>query len=108
MLNPVRTCIYMLLQLALLAPMTALAQDPVRDADMRSTFQRQVPCPANQRSIGPCPGYEVIYIRHPCSGGSRTVGNLKWQELVPVRPGQVSKSEDASAPQTITTVAPCT
>jgi len=93
--------------IVLLAPLPVIAQDLVRDAKIRGTFQRQVPCPANQLPIGPCPGYEVTYVRSLCSGGSRSVGNLKWQALAPVRPGDLAKSEDPLTPQTVIAEEPC-
>lgn len=81
-----------------------VARDPARDLEIRATFQRQVPCPSNQRSNGPCPGYEVTYVRPLCSGGSNTVGNLQWQALMPGKPVQPAQA-DRSAPSI--TILPC-
>lgn len=82
----------------------APVRDAVRDSEIRATFQRQVPCPSNQRSSGPCPGFEVMHVRPLCSGGSNTVGNLQWQALPPLKPGQPERSAALTA---LTPPAPC-
>lgn len=84
----------------------AVASDPAsaRNNEIRATFQRQVPCPSNQRSSGPCPGFEVAHVRPLCEGGSNTVGNLQWQALPRVMQGQPERS-NALIP--LTPLAPC-
>ena len=84
----------------------AAAGDPAsaRDSEIRATFQRQVPCPSNQRSSGPCPGFEVAHVRALCEGGSNTVGNLQWQALPLVKPGQPERSTGLTP---LTPLAPC-
>ena len=107
MLGSALACCLGLLLVLLFAPLAFSAQDTARYAEIRSTFQRQVPCPSTQRSSGPCPGYEVTYVRPLCSGGADTVGNLKWQAVPPAKPGGHPVPERATAPGAANEDVPC-
>jgi hypothetical protein len=45
---------------------------------LRAEFQRHNPCPANGRTRGPCPGWEVDHREALICGGRDELGNLQW------------------------------
>lgn len=51
---------------------------PKRDPAMRSSFMASTPCPANNNTRGPCPGYQVDHIKPLCAGGKDAPENMQW------------------------------
>lgn len=49
-----------------------------RDAAAKAAFRRDNPCPANDHSRGPCPGWQVDHIQPLCAGGQDHPDNMQW------------------------------
>lgn len=52
-----------------------------RDPSVRQQFMREIPCPANGHSSGPCPGYVVDHVVPLSCGGSDSTDNMQWQTV---------------------------
>jgi hypothetical protein len=67
------------------SPVLSRERDPdaglYRDARQRAEFQRNHPCPLNQRTRGPCPGFVVDHIYPLCAGGADRPDNMQWQTV---------------------------
>jgi hypothetical protein len=51
---------------------------PKRAPEVRAEFMRAHPCPANGRTSGACPGFQVDHILALCAGGADTATNMQW------------------------------
>lgn len=45
----------------------------------RAAFRRVHPCPATQKTTGPCPGYVIDHIVALKRGGADAPDNMQWQ-----------------------------
>ena len=52
-----------------------------RTTAARRAFQREHPCPANQKTAGACPGYIVDHIVPLACGGKDAPENMQWQTV---------------------------
>lgn len=66
-----------LLVLAITISLPAFA----RDASVVRHFKKLHPCPATQKSYGPCPGYIVDHIIALACGGPDDPSNMQWQTV---------------------------
>ncbi len=53
-----------------------------RSSTARYRFQRAHPCPVNNKTTGPCPGYVIDHVQPLYRGGADTPGNMQWQTRV--------------------------
>lgn len=60
-----------------LAPLPAQARTH-RDPAQRAAFMRANPCPATQRTRGPCPGWQVDHIQPLKCQGPDHPANMQW------------------------------
>jgi hypothetical protein len=51
---------------------------PKRAPEVRAEFMRAHPCPANGRTSGACPGFQVDHILAICAGGADSAANMQW------------------------------
>ena len=51
----------------------------VRSRTELAAFRHMHPCPATQRSSGPCPGYVIDHFRPLCACGKDAPANMQWQ-----------------------------
>lgn len=61
---------------------TALCVAGHADARSKSevnSFRAAHPCPATDRTRGPCPGYVVDHVVPLCAGGADHPSNMQWQ-----------------------------
>lgn len=49
-----------------------------RSRVLRAEFQRLNPCPANGKSRGPCPGFNIDHREALICGGKDELSNLQW------------------------------
>lgn len=58
----------------------ALLQTTLEEAqpDAQVSFMKRHPCPVNDNTRGPCPGYAVSLIQPLCAGGSDRASNMQW------------------------------
>ncbi len=52
-----------------------------RSAVVKAEFHRLNPCPADQSTRGPCPGYVIDHIIPLCAGGPDSPTNIQWQTV---------------------------
>lgn len=56
-----------------------------RDLGEKRMFRALNPCPATQRTNGPCPGWVVDHFIPLCAGGADRPSNMQWQPLAQSR-----------------------
>jgi hypothetical protein len=59
--------------------MLSVAARTERSANARAAFVKANPCPATDKTRGPCPGYVVDHIKPLCAGGADHPANMQWQ-----------------------------
>ena len=68
-----------LILFAALAMTLAVEARPIpRNRSELAAFKREKPCPANNRTRGPCPGYQVDHPDPICAGGADSRENMQW------------------------------
>lgn len=65
-----------------------------RDIAQRDDFKRRNPCPANGKTRGPCPGFEVDHVVSLCKGGTDSPDNMQWLSIAAHR---MKTSDDVRA-----------
>lgn len=68
---------WLLLAAAIAVGVATLPAD-ARDGKVVREFKREVPCPANNKRRGPCPGYQADHIIPLCAGGLDHWSNMQW------------------------------
>lgn len=67
-----------ILILLLLAPDADAAK---RSAAAKFQFRKEHPCPATNRTRGPCPGYVIDHVIALKRGGADHPSNMQWQTV---------------------------
>lgn len=65
------------LPILLLLPLPA-AEAGLRSPAIRAEFKRLHPCPANGRTRGACPGFQIDHREALICGGKDDLSNLQW------------------------------
>lgn len=82
----VKSILFLALAISSLPTDTKFCGVPKRDPDgstarsaaVLADFKKQHPCPANQKTSGPCPGWNMDHVIPLACGGCDAVGNLQW------------------------------
>lgn len=67
--------------LALLFTLTAAAEPIKRSAAAKREFRAANPCPATDKTTGPCTGYVIDHVMPLCAGGADRPENMQWQTV---------------------------
>lgn len=61
----------------------------IRSESAKNDFKAGNPCPSNNNTAGPCPGFVIDHINALACGGKDSPSNMQWQTI------QAAKSKDA-------------
>lgn len=64
--------------LLVLVAFAAAAAELPRDRRTVAEFKRANPCPANGKTRGACPGWEIDHIQPLCANGPDRADNMQW------------------------------
>ena len=68
--------------LALASVFTDATAEPIkRSSAAKREFRASHPCPATDKSVGPCAGYVIDHIVPLCAGGADRADNMQWQTV---------------------------
>lgn len=58
--------------------LSATASEKPRNPRAAAEFKRANPCPANGKTRGACPGWEIDHIQPLCANGPDRADNMQW------------------------------